>query len=245
MDAGLAWVDAGSGQVMVATRRRAGAMTGAPVAASSSSGAPFSCLGFSPGKDDLTVALLRRYHRAGEPRTGLGHRRGRAKRARSIRPPCSASARPHGPGALGLAHRRPGTASPGRTPTGDWLAEYGTQADVALDVVPVRLGRTGFGGAESAAAHRGPGALRDRLRRAARASARRRALAADDDREPPGRGPRSSRRSTGPSGACRRSRRRRRWLVAPWWRPTPTTPARPGAAACLAGGRLFVNAVCY
>ncbi len=55
MNAGLAWVDDGSGQVMVATLDGAGTTTGAPVATSSSSGAPFSCLGFSPGKDDLTV----------------------------------------------------------------------------------------------------------------------------------------------------------------------------------------------
>jgi hypothetical protein len=55
MNAGLAWVDDGSGQVMIATLDGTGAKTGTPVAVSSSSGAPFSCLAFSPGKDDLTV----------------------------------------------------------------------------------------------------------------------------------------------------------------------------------------------
>ena len=55
MNAGLAWVDDVSGQVMVTTVNGLGMTTGAPVAASSSSGPPFSCLGFSPGKDDLTV----------------------------------------------------------------------------------------------------------------------------------------------------------------------------------------------
>ena len=57
MNAGLAWVDNGStpSQVMVATVNGSGMTTGAPVVVSPSSGAPFSCLGFSPGKDDLTV----------------------------------------------------------------------------------------------------------------------------------------------------------------------------------------------
>ena len=55
MNAGLAWVDDVSGQVMVTTINGLGMTTGAPVAVSSSSGPPFSCLGFSPGKDDLTL----------------------------------------------------------------------------------------------------------------------------------------------------------------------------------------------
>ena len=55
MSAGLAWVDDGAGQVMVTTLDGTGTKTGTPVAVSPSSGAPFSCLGFSPGKDDLTV----------------------------------------------------------------------------------------------------------------------------------------------------------------------------------------------
>ena len=56
MNAGLAWIADGSpAQVMVATLDGTGAKTGTPVAVSPSSGAPFSCLAFSPGKDDLTV----------------------------------------------------------------------------------------------------------------------------------------------------------------------------------------------
>ena len=55
MNAGLAWIDDVSGQVMVTTVNGLGMTTGAPVATSSSSGPPFTCLGFSPGKDDLTV----------------------------------------------------------------------------------------------------------------------------------------------------------------------------------------------
>jgi hypothetical protein len=55
MNAGLTWVDTVSGQVMVATVDGSATRTGAPVATSPSSGPPFSCLGFSAGKDDLTV----------------------------------------------------------------------------------------------------------------------------------------------------------------------------------------------
>ena len=54
MNAGLAWIDDASGHVLVATVNAAGLLTGAPVATSSAE-PPFSCLGFSPGKDDLTV----------------------------------------------------------------------------------------------------------------------------------------------------------------------------------------------
>ena len=55
MNAGVAWVDSASLQVMVATVDATGATTGTPVAISTGSGPPFSCLGFSAGKDDLTV----------------------------------------------------------------------------------------------------------------------------------------------------------------------------------------------
>jgi hypothetical protein len=55
MNAGVAWVDDVSDEVMVTAVNGLGMRTGAPVATSSSSGPPFSCLGFSPGKDDLTV----------------------------------------------------------------------------------------------------------------------------------------------------------------------------------------------
>jgi hypothetical protein len=56
MNAGLTWIDASSipSQVLVATVNGAGLLTGAPVA-TSSAGPAFSCLAFSPGKDDLTV----------------------------------------------------------------------------------------------------------------------------------------------------------------------------------------------
>jgi hypothetical protein len=54
MNAGLTWIDETSGHVQVATVNGAGLLTGAPVVTSNAS-PDFSCLGFSPGKDDLTV----------------------------------------------------------------------------------------------------------------------------------------------------------------------------------------------
>ena len=53
MNAGLAWVDSASGQVKFTTVSGAG-MPGATVV-TSTAGPPFSCLAFSPGKDDLTI----------------------------------------------------------------------------------------------------------------------------------------------------------------------------------------------
>ncbi len=55
MNAGLAWVDAATGVVRVATVNAAGMLTGTPVVTSMSAMPEFSCLAFSPGKDDLTV----------------------------------------------------------------------------------------------------------------------------------------------------------------------------------------------
>ncbi len=49
MNAGLAWVDDGAQQVMLATLDGTAART-VPVAVSPSSGAPFSCLAFSPAR---------------------------------------------------------------------------------------------------------------------------------------------------------------------------------------------------
>jgi hypothetical protein len=54
MNAGLAWIDSGSNQVKFTTVSGAGVATGVGVA-TSTAGPPFSCLAFSPGKDDLTV----------------------------------------------------------------------------------------------------------------------------------------------------------------------------------------------
>jgi hypothetical protein len=58
MNAGVAWVDTTStaaSTVRVATVNAAGVLTGAPVVTSMSAAPNFSCLGFSPGKNDLTV----------------------------------------------------------------------------------------------------------------------------------------------------------------------------------------------
>jgi len=55
MNAGLAWIDATAGVVQVATVDAAGALTGAPVVTSMSASPSYSCLTFAPGKNDLTV----------------------------------------------------------------------------------------------------------------------------------------------------------------------------------------------
>jgi len=55
MNAGLAWIDNASRQVLFTNVNGAGMATGAPISTTSTAGAPFSCLRFSPGKDDFTV----------------------------------------------------------------------------------------------------------------------------------------------------------------------------------------------
>jgi hypothetical protein len=61
-DAGLAWIDAQSNRVMFATVNGEAALVGqpTPIAVSAAAGPStvFSCLGFSPGKDNLTVGYL-------------------------------------------------------------------------------------------------------------------------------------------------------------------------------------------
>ncbi len=55
MNAGLAWIDDAAHQVMFTGVTGTGMPTGAPVSTRSGAGAPFSCLRFAPGKDDITV----------------------------------------------------------------------------------------------------------------------------------------------------------------------------------------------
>jgi len=55
MNAGLAWVDDASHVVEVATINAAGMLTGTPVVTSMKAAPNYSCLTFSPGKNDLTV----------------------------------------------------------------------------------------------------------------------------------------------------------------------------------------------
>jgi hypothetical protein len=55
MNAGLAWIDGAAGVVRVATVGAAGTLTGAPVVTTMSAAPGYSCLAFSPGKNDLTV----------------------------------------------------------------------------------------------------------------------------------------------------------------------------------------------
>jgi hypothetical protein len=152
MNAGLAWVDDGSGQaggssqVMVATLDGTGALTGTPVAVSPSSGAPFSCLAFSPGKDDLTVIYY-----AGT--TSLANNPSgwviaEANEAGSV----------DSTTVLGLG-RPPGSMCALVSPTatgygitwqdteGDWLAEFVSQA-MTLSVSYPFASSAGFGGAD-------------------------------------------------------------------------------------------------
>jgi hypothetical protein len=55
MNAGLAWIDDAAGVVNVATVDAMGILTGLPVVTSMSVMPSYSCLGFAPGKNDLTV----------------------------------------------------------------------------------------------------------------------------------------------------------------------------------------------
>jgi hypothetical protein len=55
MNAGLAWIDDGAGQVMFTSLNGSGTETHPGISTSSAARSPFGCLRFSPGKDDLTV----------------------------------------------------------------------------------------------------------------------------------------------------------------------------------------------
>ena len=145
MNAGLAWIDDGSGQVMVATLDGAGAMTGAPVAASSSSGAPFSCLGFSPGKDDLTVLYY-----AGT--TALANHVpawviAETNEAGSVDSTTVLGVgRPLGTGCALVSPTATGYGITWQDTEGDWLAEYVAQG-MSLSMSYPFASAAGFGGA--------------------------------------------------------------------------------------------------
>ena len=120
---------------------------------------------------------------------------------------------------------------------GDWLAECDPQTSPQPSFAVVSVCLCGwFRRVESATAHRGAGALRNRLRRAAGAAARRRALA---DRRTTG-----NRRAgalifpsiNGNFGTVSALARRRSWL-GPLGRDlrrlhSPVVPPRPWAAGC-------------
>jgi hypothetical protein len=55
MNAGLAWIDDSTSQVMVTSLDGTGTETHAGTSTSSAAAPPFQCLQFTPGKDDLTV----------------------------------------------------------------------------------------------------------------------------------------------------------------------------------------------
>ena len=233
MNAGLAWVDDGSGQVMVTTVNGLGMKTGAPVAASSSSGPPFSCLGFSPGKDDLTVV----YYAA---TTSL---------ANQVPGWVIAEANDGGSvdstTVLGL-DRSPGTRCALVSPTaagyvltwqnseGAWLAEFVSQG-MTLSMSYPYASAAGFGGSD----------LQPPLVGLAPFGTDYGVLLARPLDTEMWRIDEMGNRQAGalifPSingtlGRCRRSLRRRLHPVARWWRPTPTTPLRRGPPARPAAG---------
>jgi len=147
MNAGLAWVDDGSGQVsqvMVATLDGTGAKTGTPVAVSPSSGAPFSCLAFSPGKDDLTVIYY-----AGTTalmNNPAGWIIAEANEAGSVDSTTVLGlGRPPGPACALVSPTATGYGIAWQDTEGDWLAEFVSQGMTLSTSYPF-ASAAGFGG---------------------------------------------------------------------------------------------------
>jgi len=142
MNAGLAWADSVTGHVMVATVNGAGTMTGAPVATSSSSGPPFSCLRFSPGKDDLTVV----YYAETTSLTQPGWVIAEANEAGSVDSTTLLGlGRPMGLGCALVSATATGYGIVWQDTEGDWLAEYVTQGTSLSTSYPF-ASAAGFGG---------------------------------------------------------------------------------------------------
>ncbi len=142
MNAGLAWADSLSGHVMVATVNGAGAMTGAPVTTSSSSGPPFSCLGFSPGKDDLTVIYYADTTSLNQSAWVIAE----ANDAGSVDSTTLLGlGRPMGLGCALVSPTATGYGIVWQDMEGDWLAEYVTQGTSLSTSYPF-ASAAGFGG---------------------------------------------------------------------------------------------------
>jgi hypothetical protein len=144
MNAGLAWVDDQSGQVMVTTVNGLGMTTGAPVATSSSSGPPFSCLGFSPGKDDLTVV----YHATTTALTNQppGWVIAEANDAGSVDSTTVLGlGRPLGTGCALVSPTATGYGITWQDTEGAWLAQFVSQA-MTLSTPYLYASAAGFGG---------------------------------------------------------------------------------------------------
>jgi hypothetical protein len=145
MNAGLTWVDDVSGQVMVTTLNGLGMTNGAPVATSSSSGAPFSCLGFSPGKDALTVV----YYAATTslPNNQAGWIIAEANEAGSVDSTTVLGlGRPLGTGCALVAPTATGYGITWQDTEGAWLAEFVSQG-MTLSMSYPYASASGFGGA--------------------------------------------------------------------------------------------------
>jgi hypothetical protein len=143
MNAGLTWVDSASGQVMVATVDGTGARTGAPVATSTSSGPPFSCLAFSAGKDDLTVL----YYAQTTTIPGSGWVIAEANEGGSV-DSTTVLGLPMGTGcAVAVSPTATGYGISWQDTEGDWLAEYMPEnAPNALSRSYPFASAAGFGG---------------------------------------------------------------------------------------------------
>ena len=147
MHAGLAWVDDGSvPQVMLATLDGTGAETGTPVIVSPSSGAPFSCLGFSPGKDDLTVIY---YAGITTLKNNVpGWVIAEANEAGSVDSTTVLSlGRPPGNGCALVSPTATGYGITWQDTEGDWLAEFVSQG-MLLSVAYPFASAAGFGGSD-------------------------------------------------------------------------------------------------
>ena len=147
MHAGLAWVDDGAvPQVMLATLDGTGAETGTPVIVSPSSGAPFSCLGFSPGKDDLTVIY---YAGITTLKNNVpGWVIAEANEAGSVDSTTVLGlGRPPGNGCALVSPTATGYGITWQDTEGDWLAEFVSQG-MLLSVAYPFASAAGFGGSD-------------------------------------------------------------------------------------------------
>ena len=146
MNAGLAWIDDQSQQVMIATLDGTGAKTGAPVAASSSVGPPFSCLGFSPGKDDLTVVYYAFTTALMDQPSGWVI--AEANEAGSVDSTTVLGlGRPLGPGCALVSPTATGYAITWQDTEGAWLAEFVSQ-QMTLSMSYPYASAAGFGGSD-------------------------------------------------------------------------------------------------
>ncbi|HVV51663.1 MAG TPA: hypothetical protein VHO06_18485, partial [Polyangia bacterium] len=145
MNAGLAWVagDATAAQVMVTGVAGTGVTTHDPVSTSLSAGPPFSCLGFSPGRDDLTVVYYATTTSLGSAGWVIAEaNEGGAVDSGTV----LAFNRPQGKCAV-VTPTATGYGLVWEDNQGGWLAEYTTQGAVLSPLYPFASAAS-FGGAD-------------------------------------------------------------------------------------------------